>query len=179
VTRLALSLPPGYAPVPATEGEREALRATAPPAGRARLDAGLDALAAASAARGVVTTGALALDGSTTGWLAVAVTGLPGGPVDGERLVPGLADLLRTRYPAADVRPVVLAAGPAVRVEQHGHLELPGGRVGLVDVRHLLPTSGGREVVSAALQALDADPGLVGRTADRIAAGLRLGSDAA
>lgn len=160
MTRLALSLPPGYAPVPGGD----------PTGGDAVPDA-----SAAPAARGVVTTGALALDGSTTAWLTVTVTGLAGVPPDGGRLVDDIVDVLRARYPAADVRPVVLPAGPAVRTEQRGHLDLPGGRVEVTDVRHLLPVPGGREVVTVVLQGGDVDPMLLGAVADRTARGLRLG----
>jgi hypothetical protein len=131
----------------------------------------LDALAARTA-RGVVTAGVLALDASTTAWLTVAVTALDGVPPAAGRIVDGIVEVLRTRYPAADVRPVVLPAGPAVRTEQRGRLDLAAGRVEVTDVRHLVPLPGGREVVTLVLQAGDADPVLLGETADRAARGL-------
>ena len=173
MTRVRLSLPPGYAPVPGVDR-------AAPTSARSRdgdpnhPDVVLDALAATREARGVVTAGVLALDASTTAWLTVAVTALAGTPPGAGRIVNGIVDVLRTRYPAVDVRPVVLPAGPAVRAEQRGRLDLPGGRVEVTDVRHLVPLPGGREVVTLVLQAGDADPVLLGETADRAARGLRL-----
>lgn len=152
MTRLALSLPPGYVPAPGP--------APAP--------------ATTPAAPGVVTAGALALDGSTTAWLTVTVTAMVGAPPDGGRIDDGIVEVLRTRYPAADVRPVALPAGPAVRIEQRGRLDLPGGRVEVTDVRHLLPVPGGRDVVTVALRGGDVDPGLLGDAADRTARGLRV-----
>lgn len=176
MTRLALALPPGYAALPGPGADRTAMHSVFAANGSdpAELDPVLDALAAESAHRGVVTSGALALDGSATAWLTVTVTALPGGPVDAD-VVPGMIELLRTRHPAAEVREVPLPAGPAVRVEQRGSLELPGGRVDLVDVRHLLPLSGGEAVVTVAVQATDVDAELVGSAAGSIARGLRIG----
>lgn len=175
MTRLALSLPAGYAPVPGSDRTAATSSLSGDVADAAAVDALLDALAVASAARGVVTSGALALDGTTTAWLTVTVTPLEGEAPDVGRTVPGVVDLLRERYPAADVRAVALPAGPAVRIEQRGHLRPPGGEGGLSDVRHLLPSPGGRDVVTLVLQGRGADAVLLGDAADRFARGLRFG----
>lgn len=175
MTRLTLSLPPGYAPVPGADRTPATSSLFGDGVDAAAVDALLDALAVASAARGVVTSGVLALDGTSTAWLTVAVTTLEGEAPDVGRTVQGVADLLRERYPAADVRTVALPAGPAVRVEQRGHLSPPGGEGELVDVRHLLPSPGGRDVVTLVLQGRGTDPVLLGDAADRLARGLRFG----